>query len=93
MLSLTEMIEALETILAGVCAYSWRGRAAPICDCKYGVTLRKTGPSAGRLPIGSEKGNGCPELREVIAFLKRLDPVTALALIDVEDDEGFPVCP
>jgi len=57
-----ELVQATKNIRQSVCAYAPN---SPMCDCKYGAH-KKAPPNAMR----GEKGNGCPELRNVILFLQ-----------------------
>jgi len=56
-----ELVDVLKKVQTSICAY----RSAAFCDCKYGV--QNVGKS-------TESGNGCPEVREVIALFSVLTP-------------------
>ena len=60
--NVAELLEAVEIIRVGICVY----RGLPRCDCKFGV--RKVGMQC------SEHGSGCPELYEVLTYLRALTP-------------------
>lgn len=53
------LVDALKKVQVGICAY----RSASFCDCKYGAQ------NAGK---ATESGNGCPEVREIIALFSSL---------------------
>ena len=60
-MKIKELIEFAEEVRSTrLCAYGYSTR----CDCKYG---------ADNIGNCSESGNGCPEMREIIALLKKLD--------------------
>lgn len=53
------------------CAYGTPDRPAKFCDCKYG---------GDKLGSTGEQGNGCPELRAVIALLSVMTPAEYMRL-------------
>lgn len=75
---LAKIIERLR--LRRVCAYHHER-----CDCKYGAHNLDKG-------WGSEDGNGCPEMRVVVALLERLSDVEIERALKRKPDVGFFVC-
>jgi len=59
MLKRTELIETLQKIQVGICAY----RSKTFCDCKYG---------ADKVGLNSEDGSGCPEMRQTLAIMNEM---------------------
>jgi hypothetical protein len=63
-----KMIEILTKIQRSLCSYdgfpnSPAKEAPSLCDCKYG---------ADSVGGGHEKGNGCPEIRDVVTVIEQL---------------------
>lgn len=57
-------VAVVSTVRKRCCAY-----LGDRCDCKYGISTDDSAPG-----VRGERGNGCPELREVEKLLKALTP-------------------
>jgi hypothetical protein len=57
-----ELYQFLANLQGAICVYHREGQPGPsgFCDCKYG---------ANNLAKGTESGNGCPEMRNVLALI------------------------
>ena len=67
MVTKEELIVALTKLQGKLCVYGPKRAdgSTSFCDCKFGGT---------DIGCASEKGNGCPEVRQVLWILKTITP-------------------